>query len=183
MDVGINTACVPSDLEEVSFRSIAKEEELVKRLSGLNKDVFFAVQRKLLDVVRPKAVRDNASTHLLTPALRVFTGQLGSPNSLTPDDDGIAKQVSTKVEAGMAIRKRVFGFPMPPAVQKRADRDQTPSPTLGLGQRSKKLGRKIKGGPLPIGEDSSRDSSRRSVIVFSWGHLCSFSVGSRSHRG
>ena len=56
-DVGIDTARVPSGPEEVSFRSLLREEELVKQLSGLSRDDFVAVQERLLDAVQLRVDR------------------------------------------------------------------------------------------------------------------------------
>lgn len=56
-DVGIDTARVPGGPEEVSFRSLLKEEELVKQLSGLSRDDFVAVQERLLDAVQLRVDR------------------------------------------------------------------------------------------------------------------------------
>lgn len=64
-DIGIDTSRAPGGPEEVSFRSLAKEEELVKRLSGLGRDDFIAIQEKLLDAVQSRADRgdrDKASS-------------------------------------------------------------------------------------------------------------------------
>ena len=53
-DITIDNSGVPSGLE-VSFRSLPKEEELVRQLSGLNRDDFIAIQEKLVDVAQSKA--------------------------------------------------------------------------------------------------------------------------------
>ena len=55
-DVGLDTARVPGG-PEVSFRSLAKEEELIKQLSGLSRDDFVAVQERLLDAVQLRVDR------------------------------------------------------------------------------------------------------------------------------
>ena len=55
-DASIDGSGVSGGLE-VSFRSLVKEEELVKRLSGLNKDDFVAVQERLLDVAQSRVER------------------------------------------------------------------------------------------------------------------------------
>jgi serine/arginine repetitive matrix protein 2 len=56
-DVGIDTLRVPGGPGEVSFRSLVKEEELVKQLSGLCKDDFVAVQERLIDAVQSRGDR------------------------------------------------------------------------------------------------------------------------------
>jgi len=64
-DNGIDTSRAPGGPEEVSFRTLAKEEELVKQLSGLGKDDFVAIQERLLDAVQSrvdKGDRDKASS-------------------------------------------------------------------------------------------------------------------------
>jgi serine/arginine repetitive matrix protein 2 len=48
-DVNIDNSGVPGGLE-VSFRSLTREEELVKQLSGLNREDFAAIQERLLEV-------------------------------------------------------------------------------------------------------------------------------------
>lgn len=55
-DVGVDNSGVPSALE-VSFRSLMKEEELVKQLSGLCRDDFTAIQERLLDVAQTRVDR------------------------------------------------------------------------------------------------------------------------------
>ena len=56
-DTNIDTSHVLSGQEEVSFRSLAKEEEFVKRLSGLSRDDFAAVQERLLDAAQSRGDR------------------------------------------------------------------------------------------------------------------------------
>jgi hypothetical protein len=71
-DTGIDTTRAPGSPKEVSFRSLAKEEEAVKQLSGLSRDDFVAVQQKLLNAVRSRAgrgARDNAFPQLPPPAM------------------------------------------------------------------------------------------------------------------
>ena len=55
-DVSADNSGVPGGLE-VSFRSLMKEEEFVKQLSGLNKEDFAAIQERLLDVAQSKVDR------------------------------------------------------------------------------------------------------------------------------
>ncbi|KAF9646271.1 hypothetical protein BDM02DRAFT_3130507 [Thelephora ganbajun] len=55
--VSIDTLRVPGGLEGVSFRSLVKEEELVKQLSGLSRDDFVAVQERLLDAAQSRVDR------------------------------------------------------------------------------------------------------------------------------
>ena len=57
VDVNIDTSFGSGVQEEVSFRSLAKEEELVKQLSGLSRDDFAAVQERLLDAVQSRGDR------------------------------------------------------------------------------------------------------------------------------
>ena len=57
MDVSIDTSGVLGGQEEMSFRSLAKEEELVRQLSGLSRDDFAAVQEKLLDAIQSRGDR------------------------------------------------------------------------------------------------------------------------------
>lgn len=56
-DVAIDTSRSLGGLEEVSFKSLVKEEEFVKQLSGLSRDDFVAVQERLLDAVQSKVDR------------------------------------------------------------------------------------------------------------------------------
>ena len=63
-DVSADNPGVPGGLE-VSFRSLVKEEEVVKQLSGLNRDDFVAIQERLLDVAQArvdKGDRDKAGS-------------------------------------------------------------------------------------------------------------------------
>ena len=63
-DVGIDNSGVPSGLD-VSFRSLTKEEELIKQMSGLNRDDFVAIQERLLEVAHSrvdKGDRDKAGS-------------------------------------------------------------------------------------------------------------------------
>ena len=171
-DIGIDLACVPDDPEDASSRSMAKQEELVRQLSGLRKGDFAAIQRKLLDAARQRADRGgggggNASIRLPLPGLGVSMGQFSSPNSPITDNDRLEQQASTKVQRVAAVRKMLFDFPAPPVVRRKADRARTPSPTLGPGQRSRKSSGTINTEPSQIGGASSRGSSRCSVIVFS----------------
>ena len=65
VDVGVDTSRTPGGQEEVSFRSLAKEEEFVKQLSGLGREDFAAVQERLLDAVQSRvdrAERDKAGS-------------------------------------------------------------------------------------------------------------------------
>jgi len=56
-DVSFDTSFGSGGQEEVSFRSLAKEEELVKQLSGLSREDFAAVQERLLDAVHSRGDR------------------------------------------------------------------------------------------------------------------------------
>ena len=55
-DVNIDDSGVPGGLE-VSFRSLRKEEELVKQLSGLNREDFVAIQERLIEVAQSRVDR------------------------------------------------------------------------------------------------------------------------------
>lgn len=61
-DVSIDTSFVSGGQEEVSFRSLAREEEFVKQLSGLSRDDFAAVQERLLDAAQARGDRDKAGS-------------------------------------------------------------------------------------------------------------------------
>jgi serine/arginine repetitive matrix protein 2 len=83
-DGGIDTARVPGGPEEVSFRSLVKEEEVVKQLSGLSRDDFVAVQERLLDTVQLKVdrgERDKAGS--VMKKRRPSTSQSFYPNGAT----------------------------------------------------------------------------------------------------
>lgn len=54
--VGVGSSGGPGGVE-VSFRSLTRDEELVKQLSGLNRDDFIAIQEKLLEVAQSKVDR------------------------------------------------------------------------------------------------------------------------------
>ena len=56
-DTGVDATRVPGGPEEVSFRSLVREEDLVKQLSGLSRDDFLAVQERLLDTVQSRVDR------------------------------------------------------------------------------------------------------------------------------
>ena len=80
-DVGIDTARAPGSPEGVSFRSLMKEEEVVKQLSGLGRDDFVAVQQRLINAVQSrvgKGARDNTSPRLLAKR-KVDGDQILSP--------------------------------------------------------------------------------------------------------
>jgi len=162
MDVGTDTARAPGSPEEVSFRSLMEEEEVVKQLSGLSRDDFVAVQQRLLNAVQlrvGRGVRDKPFPYpppSLMPGSRLFTGQPSSPNSTTSDDDETTDWVLAKA-------RRVFGSPMPPTAKRNVDGDQILGPTQGLGRSFKKPIGANKTKPFLIGEDSLRDSSRRPV--------------------
>jgi len=82
--VGIETSRVPGGPEEVSFRSLMKEEELVKQLSGLNRDDFAAVQERLLDVVQSRVDRgDRDKAGSVTKKRRPSTSQSFYTNGAT----------------------------------------------------------------------------------------------------
>ena len=55
-DLSVDNSGVPGGLE-VSFRSLTREEELVKQLSGLNREDFTAIQEKLLEVAQSRGDR------------------------------------------------------------------------------------------------------------------------------
>ena len=142
--------------EETSFKSLVKEEELVKKLSGLTKNDFVVIQERLLDVVQSRMGRVGGgitSTQIALPMMpgsRPFTGQLSAPNLTTP-------------KARTVVRKSLSDPFMTPAAKRKVGRNQTPSLTLGFGQRSRRP--RVEAEPFPTGERSSRDSSRRSVTA------------------
>lgn len=56
VDVSVDNSGVAGGLG-VTFRSLTKEEELVKQLSGLNREDFVAVQERLLEVTQSRVDR------------------------------------------------------------------------------------------------------------------------------
>lgn len=56
-DVGVDATHVPGGPGEVSFRSLVREEELVKQLSGLGREDFAAVQERLLEAIQSRVDR------------------------------------------------------------------------------------------------------------------------------
>ena len=91
-----------------------------------------------------RTLTSNPSTPHLprTPEItgvRLFMGQLSSPNLTIPDDNELVKQVLAKVEAAtMALQKSPsnpkfpdgLGPPIPPAAKRKVDRDQISTPML-----------------------------------------------------
>ena len=56
-DINIDATHTPGGPEEVSFRSLVKEEEFVKQLSGLSRDDFVVIQERLLETVQSRVDR------------------------------------------------------------------------------------------------------------------------------
>jgi len=161
-DFGIDTARAPGSPEEVSFKGLMEEEEVVKQLSGLSRDDFVAVQQRLLNAVQlrvGRGVRDKIFPYRPPPTMpgsRLFTGQLSSSNSTTSDDDETTDWVLAKARS-------LFGSPTPPTAKRNVEGDQILGPTQGLEPSFRKPIGTTKTKPFPIGEDSLRDSSRRPV--------------------
>ena len=88
MEVGTDTSSALGGQEGVSSGSLAKEEEFVKKLSGLGRDDFVAVQERLLDAVQLKGGRDKAGS--VMKRRRTLT-----PQSLHPGGAATNSRVST----------------------------------------------------------------------------------------
>jgi len=105
-DVGIEPSRVPGGPEEVSFRSLVKEEELVKQLSGLSRDDFVAVQERLLDAVQSRVDRgDRDKAGSVMKKRRPSTSQSFYTNGATTS--GRVSTFSTFLSLAVVLTKNV----------------------------------------------------------------------------
>lgn len=82
-DVSTDNPAVPGGLD-VSFRGLMKEEELVKQLSGLNRDDFIAIQERLLEMAQSRVDRgDKDKTGSVIKKRRPSTSQSFYTNGAT----------------------------------------------------------------------------------------------------
>ena len=107
-DIGIDNSGVPGGQDEVSFRSLAKEEELIKQLSGLSRDDFIVVQERLLDVVQSRGDRgDRDKAGSVMKKRRPSTSQSFYTNGAATN--GRVSNLSTFLSLAARLTKNVLG--------------------------------------------------------------------------
>ena len=106
-DVGIDTSRVLGGPEEMSFRSLVKEEEFVKQLSGLSREDFVAVQERLLDTVQLRVDRgDRDKAGSVVKKRRPSTSQSFYTNGATTN--GRVSTLSTFLSLATKLTKNAL---------------------------------------------------------------------------
>jgi len=106
-DISIDSSLVSGGQEEVSFRSLAREEELVKQLSGLSRDDFIAVQERLLDAVQSRGDRgDRDKAGSVMKKRRPSTSQSFYTNG--PTTNGMVSTLPTFLSLSARLTKNAL---------------------------------------------------------------------------